>query len=149
VSCPTPLSCAFTDTSTTQYGTITSWSWSFGDGYGSSAQNPSHAFTYAGPYTATLTVTNSYGLSATTSGTYTVTPPVITLRAAGSRVKGQRVVDLTWSGASSATVDVYWSNWWLNTPNDGAERISISANGTYGFRVCQSAYCSNTVTVTF
>jgi len=152
VSCPTPLSCAFTDTSTTQYGTITSWSWSFGDGSGSSAQNPSHAFTYGGSYTATLTVTNSSGLSATTSGTYTVNPPVITLSAVGSRIKGQRTVDLSWSGAISATVVVYRGNTLiLTTANDGAERTTVSSNGTYWYRVCQPGnyYCSDPASVTF
>ena len=38
----------FTDQSTTDFGTVTSWSWDFGDnGLTSTAQNPSH--TYAGP----------------------------------------------------------------------------------------------------
>lgn len=37
------------------------WSWDFGDGYGSSQQNPSHAYDTPGTYTVTLTVSN--GLS--------------------------------------------------------------------------------------
>jgi PKD repeat protein len=45
----------FTDTST---GAPTSWSWDFGDGGTSNAQNPTHAFTMTGSKTVTLTVVN-------------------------------------------------------------------------------------------
>ena len=37
------------------------WSWSFGDGGTSTAQNPSHTYTAAGTYTVTLTASNAYG----------------------------------------------------------------------------------------
>ena len=53
----------FTDTST---GNPTSWQWNFNDGTTSTAQNPSHAFSAAGSYTITLTVSNSYGSSTAT-----------------------------------------------------------------------------------
>jgi len=39
----------------------TSWSWDFGDGGTSTAQNPTHDYTTAGDYTVTLTATNSCG----------------------------------------------------------------------------------------
>lgn len=45
----------FTD-STWGIGTITSWSWDFGDGGSSSSQNPSHTFENPGNQTVTLTV---------------------------------------------------------------------------------------------
>lgn len=50
----------FTDTSTS-YGTITEWSWDFGDGYTSTEQNPSHRYNVAGVYTVSLTVKDNYG----------------------------------------------------------------------------------------
>ncbi|HMK48278.1 MAG TPA: PKD domain-containing protein [Methanocella sp.] len=50
----------FTDISTTNNGSITSWSWDFGDGSTSKTQNPSHTYT-PGVYTVTLTVKNSKG----------------------------------------------------------------------------------------
>jgi PKD repeat protein len=52
----------FTDTST---GSPTSWSWDFGDGGASTAQNPTHTFG-AGTYQVSLTVSSSGGSNATT-----------------------------------------------------------------------------------
>ena len=48
----TLLSCAFTDTSTDTGGTITGWSWNFGDGTPvSTSQNPTHVYAAGGNYT--------------------------------------------------------------------------------------------------
>jgi PKD repeat protein len=48
------------------------YAWTFGDGATSSTQNPSHAYTAAGTYTVTLTVTNPDGLTASVSSTATI-----------------------------------------------------------------------------
>ena len=53
-----PLTVQFTDQST---GTVTSWSWDFGDGGTSTEQNPSHTYNDAGTYTVSLTVTGPGG----------------------------------------------------------------------------------------
>jgi PKD repeat protein len=50
----------FSDTST---GAPTSWSWTFGDGAGSSDQSPAHTYAAAGTYTVVLTVANAGGQS--------------------------------------------------------------------------------------
>ncbi len=65
-----PLDVAFSDTST---GSPTSWAWTFGDGGTSTTQNPSHTYSTAGTYTATLTATNAGG-STSASKTITVSP---------------------------------------------------------------------------
>ena len=59
VSAASPFVTTFTDESTG--GVATSWSWSFGDGYGSTAQNPAHTYTVAGTYSVSLTASNAYG----------------------------------------------------------------------------------------
>jgi len=58
-----PLTVNFTDTSA---GSVTGWSWTFGDGYSSTQQNPSHQYTAVGVYTAALTATGPYGSDAET-----------------------------------------------------------------------------------
>ena len=58
-----PATIQFTDQSTSppNGGTITSWSWNFGDGGTSTSQNPSHQYTAAGFYTVSLLITSSTG----------------------------------------------------------------------------------------
>jgi PKD repeat protein len=48
----------FTDSS---LGAPTGWTWDFGDGSGSNAQHPQHAYTASGTYAVTLTATNANG----------------------------------------------------------------------------------------
>jgi PKD repeat protein len=47
---------SFTDRSS---GSPTTWQWNFGDGSGSTAQNPIHAYSIQGSYTVSLTVANA------------------------------------------------------------------------------------------
>ena len=69
------LSCTFTDGSTDD-GSVTAWSWDFGDNSGSSAtQNPSYAYAAGGSYEVTLTVTDNNGVTGTIKHTVTVTAP--------------------------------------------------------------------------
>ena len=58
-----PATIQFTDQSTVPAGggTITAWSWNFGDGGTSTSQNPSHTYTAAGFYTVSLLITSSTG----------------------------------------------------------------------------------------
>jgi PKD repeat protein len=55
----------FTSTSTDPDGTISSWSWIFGDGGTSTAANPSHQYSDDGTYDVSLTVTDNDGASDT------------------------------------------------------------------------------------
>jgi len=71
----TDLSCDFTDASSDSDGSIVSRSWDFGDGNGSTAQNPSHSYAAAGTYTVSLTVTDDDGASDTASQPVTVSAP--------------------------------------------------------------------------
>jgi PKD repeat protein len=68
-----PLTVGFTDES----GNLPSaWAWDFGDGEGSTQQNPSHTYWAAATYTVTLTATNDYGSDTLTKLNYiTVTEP--------------------------------------------------------------------------
>lgn len=58
-----PFEVTFTDSSTQGTNSLTGWHWDFGDGNTSTAQNPVHTYNAPGAYTATLTVTDSVGLT--------------------------------------------------------------------------------------
>lgn len=55
-----PVTVQFNDTSTNATG----WLWNFGDGYTTTAQNPTHTYGSEGLYTVTLTASNAAGTSA-------------------------------------------------------------------------------------
>src|SRR5207249_3226635 len=71
----TALTCSFTSTSSDPDGSISAYSWTFGDGATSTAQNPSHTYAASGTYTVTLTVTDNQAATASTSKSVTVTAP--------------------------------------------------------------------------
>jgi PKD repeat protein len=52
---------SFFDQSTDVDGTVTGWSWNFGDGNTSTDQNPSHVYASPGTYSVTLTATDNDG----------------------------------------------------------------------------------------
>ena len=56
-----PINVAFTDNSIICGVTIDSWSWDFGDGNLSSAQNPTHDYMANGTYNVTLSITDNLG----------------------------------------------------------------------------------------
>ena len=61
-----PLDVSFTDLSS---NSPTSWSWTFGDGGSSAAQNPTHQYS-AGTYTVSLEAANAYGSDTETKTDY-------------------------------------------------------------------------------
>ena len=78
----------------------------------------------------------------------------INLSANGFKVRSKHQVDLTWSGATGATVDIHWNgNWLTETPNDDFFNHDIGTKGgaSYTYKVCNAgtSTCSNTVTVNF
>jgi len=119
-----PLTVQFTDLST---NSPTSWSWNFGDGGTSTAQNPSHTYNNIGTYTVTLVATNDYGSDTNTkTGYITVTDASVTMHVhdiAVTRVK---------SGPNylgEATIYVYDSN---EQPVSGAIVYATATGPTGG-----------------
>ncbi len=70
----TMLTCAFTERSKDSDGTIVAWSWSFGDGTGSTDRSPSHTFKAGGTYKVKLTVTDNDGATDPITHSVTIAP---------------------------------------------------------------------------
>ncbi len=150
------LTAYFTDQSTDSDGSVVAWAWNFGDGSTSTAQNPSHTYASGGTYTVSLTVTDDDGATGSTAKSVSVSAPgdEIVLSAVGYKVRGRQQADLTWSGATSNSVDVYRNGTKIATvANTGAYTDNIGAvgGGSYSYQVCEAGTtkCSNTATVTF
>ena len=151
------LACNFTDRSTDSDGTVTAWSWTFGDGGLSTVRSPSHTYASAGTYTVKLTATDNSGSAVQKTGSVTVSATggsSITLTVKGSTDATKKYMTLTWSGATGATVDVYRDGPFIkNEPNDGKYVNSLPLPGktSYTYKVCLvgTTTCSNNATVTF
>jgi PKD repeat protein len=146
------LGCTFTETGSDPDGTLTAWSWSFGDGATSSERNPGHSYGAPGTYAVRLTVTDDSSATATVERSVTVT--AIALQARGRKRNGFAYVDLTWSGASGKSVRVFRNgNRIATVTNDGAWTDATGRKGTptFSYRICEvgTTACSNTVTVRF
>ncbi len=106
--------------STDPDGDPLSFSWDFGDGGKSSDPNPQHAYTTAGSYTATLTVSDGRGGSNTATAEVTVAPAV-TLLSLAVDPRALRFSELNATAALTVT----------GRYSDGSERnITGSSTGT-------------------
>lgn len=114
--------------------------------YGSATADRSFARTPDGGSWSTTQVSPTKGFSNVA--------PAITLTARGYKVKGLPRVDLSWSGATSANVDIYRNGVKIaTTANDGAYTDALNKNdtGTFTYRVTEagSSVSSNEARVTF
>jgi subtilisin family serine protease len=138
-------------------GTIEGYLWDFGDGNGGSGITATHTYSAAGSYSVSLTVTDDDGAQDSDTQNVTVTSGGggdFVLTASGYKVKGAKLVDLSWSGATSANVDIYRNGVVaVTTPNDGSHTDSLGKvrEKTFAYKVCEAgtSTCSNTVTVNF
>ncbi|HHW77384.1 MAG TPA: PKD domain-containing protein, partial [Xanthomonadaceae bacterium] len=97
-----PLTTTFTNTST---GTIDSYSWNFGDGSTSTAQNATHSYTKPGTYTVKLTATGPAGTNTKTQTGYITVATASTTNISGlvaaysfGETSGATVVDASGKG---------------------------------------------------
>ncbi len=136
----------FYDSSVVSTGTILSWSWDFGDGDSSSAQNPIHVYGTPGTYDVTFEVESSLGCSYQVIQTITVhDAPIAGFGMSASSVELDEVINFT-DASSGASV---WS--WSFGDGFGVSSDQ-NPNYTYGsagdFEVTQIVYnsfgCSDT-----
>lgn len=103
-SCASYTTCTFNSAATTDaQGDVIRYAWTFGDTGTSTSANPSRTYAAPGTYLVTLTTTDVWGKSASTSQNVTMTEPAGNSGPTGSFVATCTV--LTCAMNSSATVD--------------------------------------------
>lgn len=153
---PSPLNVNFSSLgSFDPEGSILTYDWDFGDGTSSTAANPSHTYSLAGNYVASLVVYDNTGLSGSTSVTInvqasanyvyvsgiamsklvsnkgTTAQAVVTIKDASGALKANATVTGSWSGLTSGTVSAKTNSRGQATLKSAATKNS----GTFTFTV--------------
>jgi uncharacterized delta-60 repeat protein len=118
-----PLTVQFADVSA---GIITSWSWNFGDGGTSTAQNPSHTYNSAGIFTVTLTVTGPGGTDTETKTGYINVNEATKANFIGMPTNGYRPLTVHFIDSSTGSVTV-----WSWDFGDGGTSTAQNPSHTY------------------
>ena len=125
-----PLTVSFTNTST---GSITSYAWTFGDGTTSTAANPVKAYSAAGNYTVSLTVTGPGGGNTQTRTNYvTVTPPAPVAQFTATPTSGVAPQTVNFTSTSTGSITSYAWTFGDGTTSTAANPTKVySAAGNY------------------
>src|SRR6266568_3600769 len=131
-----PLTVQFTDQST---GSITAWDWNFGDGSAhSSVQNPSHTYSSAADFTATLTITGSGGATSSKSAIIHVTappPPTLTANFTANPTSGQAPLMVQFTDQSTGTITARDWNFGDGSAHSSVQNPSHTYNSAADFTV--------------
>jgi PKD repeat protein len=135
-----PLTVSFTDQST---GSISSWSWAFGDGGTSIAQNPSYQYDSAGTYTVSLTVTGPGGPDTVTKTDYVTVDPCVLPAAdfVGSPTTGDYPLTVSFTDQSTNADTWAWDFGDGDTSSAQSPSHSYTAAGTYTVTLTATNAC--------
>lgn len=135
----TPLCVNFTDNSSTTGGTITTWSWSFGNG-GASTQNPTNCFDNQGQYNVSLTVTDNNGCTNTATINNMINAIAVPTAAfvASPQPASISNPNITFNDVSSYATSWNWN--FGDTYNVGAGNTSTQQSPTYTYSM-DGNYC--------
>ena len=135
------LTVNFTDEST---GDITSWSWDFGDGGTSTAQNPSHTYNSGGTYTVALTVTGSGGSDTDTKTDYITVSVAPTADFVGSPTSGTEPLTVNFTDQSTGGPTSWsWDFGDGNTSTAQNPSHTYNTTGTYTVSLIATNSCGN------
>ena len=151
-----PLGVSFTGSATG--GTAPySYTWNFGDGSATSAtQNPSHSYSAAGRYTATLTVTDGASPAHTAASAVTLTVNAVgnplAATAAATPTSGQVPLQVAFTGTGTGGTPPYTYGWNFGDGSGPSTSqnpsYTYSSAGTYNATLTVTDSASHTATST-
>jgi PKD repeat protein len=149
--CPGTL-LSFTDQSVTQPGTtLSSWTWTWGDGNVTTGQNPTHTYSTGGEYTITLSAVNSLGCLSSTSKTYSVANAPDPLFAVSSPACTGTPLTFTDQSTVAEGDEITMWNWNFGDGNSSAETNPLntySSDSTYSVTLTVTGlYCTSQTSV--
>jgi PKD repeat protein len=118
-----PQQVCFTDLS---LGDVDNWTWNFGDGAGSNAQNPCHTYTQTGTYTVSLTISNECGTDTETKVAYITIAQAPTAAFVGGPLNGCSPLEVCFTDQSTGN-----PTGWLWDFGDGSSSTSKNPCHTY------------------
>ncbi|MSR63650.1 MAG: PKD domain-containing protein, partial [Planctomycetes bacterium] len=133
-----PLAAQFSDLSTSN---PSSWSWNFGDGATSSAQNPAHVYTAPGLYTVSLTVTSPGGSDTLVlSDLIVVAAPPTTADFGATPLSGTAPLTVAFLDASTPNVNIWAWNFGDGGSANTANPVHVyTVPGTYSVSLTVSS----------
>lgn len=134
---PAPLIVDFDATASSDSdGTVSSFTWDFGDGNSASGATAQHSFTSAGTFTIQLTVTDDDGASRNTTRDITIDeplPPVAAFTTSGTLVAPANI-SFDGTGSTSSTGAITSHSWDFGDGNEGFGALTshiFRTAGTY------------------
>ncbi len=136
-----PMAVQFTDLSS---GPVVSWSWDFGDGGSSTAQNPSHTYADAGTYTVSLTATSAACQDTKTATGYITVSASPTANFVGSPTSGNAPLTVNFTDQSTGNP----TSWSWNFGDGGTSTSqnpshTYTTAGTYSVTLTVSSVCGS------
>ncbi len=117
----------FTDHSSVQGGSISSWNWNFNDGASSASSSPSHIYATTGTYNVQLIVTSNDGCKDTVTNPAVIYPlPVANFSSVNECLNNQSTLSNLSSISSGNIISYFWSL------GDGTTSLSTNPQHLYG-----------------
>jgi len=147
-----PLASRFTDLSYISSGTISKWSWDFGDGFLSSQQNPTHVYRLDNVFNVTLSVTSQKGCVGVLSqkAIIDVTPGVVAdfTNTFANACKPPTSIDFTNKSTGPGALKYVWKFGDGNQANTSDVVHSFTKAGSYSVNMIATSTegCTDSIT---